>query len=341
MESAKEQRKATLKDVAARVGVSKMAVSVVLGGDRSSHVRVSDRTRARILEVAHEMGYRPHAVARSLRRRSTNIIGLYCGYGYLNARLPFLAEIIGGLQEACDQHQKDLLLHGVFRGQSVESIYQELANGSIDGLVIHAPPNDPLVDRLAESPLPVVAIGDAIPALPSVVVDDIGGSYLIADYLIAKGHRHILYRNSPPRLSLAAVQRRRTAFVEAVEADGLEVIDWTGEEQTDAHDPTLFPCLDRARDERPTVAVCWNDRAAYDMLAHCLARRLPVPEDFAIIGFDGIGTPLDRIWKLTTVRAPWAQVAQTAIKLLVAQIAGEPIAQETVLPVELVCGNTA
>jgi DNA-binding LacI/PurR family transcriptional regulator len=223
----------------------------------------------------------------------------------------------------------------------VESIYQELANGSIDGLVIQAPPHDPLVDRLAASPLPVVAIVDAIPALPSVVVDDMVGSSWIVEYLLARGHRHILYRTSPPRLSLASVQRRRAAFVEAAEARGLEVMEWAGEEQTDAHDPTLYPCLDRARDARPTAAVCWNDRAAYDMLAHCLARGLRVPEDCAIVGFDGIGTPLESIWKLTTVRAPWAQVAQTAIKLLVAQIGGERIAQETVLPVELICGNTA
>src|SRR5262249_8954496 len=111
-----------MKDVAERAGVSKMTVSAVLNGT-STHVRVSEPTRQRVLEAARELDYRPNAVARSLRRRQTNIIGVYCGFGYMNARLAFLSEIIGGLQEGCDCHRKDLLLHGVFRGRSVEDIY--------------------------------------------------------------------------------------------------------------------------------------------------------------------------------------------------------------------------
>jgi len=107
--------------------------------------------------------------------RSTNVIGIYSGIGYLNAVSPFLSELIGGLQEGCDQHHKDLLVHGTFRGLSVDDVYAELLDGRLDGLVVQALPSDPLVVRLAASHLPVVALADAISSVPSVVVDDYAG----------------------------------------------------------------------------------------------------------------------------------------------------------------------
>ena len=79
------------------------------------------------------MRYRPNAIARSLRSRRTNIIGLYSGYRYIDPRNPFMAPIIGGLQAGCAEHRKDLLLHTVFRGDSTDDIYAELADGRIEG----------------------------------------------------------------------------------------------------------------------------------------------------------------------------------------------------------------
>src|SRR5438105_4721214 len=112
-----EQKSVTIKDVAHRAGVSLMTVSTVLNG-KAGERRISKHTQDRVAAIARQMDYRPNAVARSLRRRSTNVIGLYSGIGYLNASHPFLAELIGGMQRGCDQHHKDLLLHGTFRGRS-------------------------------------------------------------------------------------------------------------------------------------------------------------------------------------------------------------------------------
>lgn len=111
----------TLKDVAGHAKVSQMTVSAVLSG-KAEERRISAATRVRVQDSARLLGYQPNAVARSLRRRSTNIIGLYSGLGYLNAANPFLAELIGGMQDACDQHRKDLLLLGTFRGLSMDDI---------------------------------------------------------------------------------------------------------------------------------------------------------------------------------------------------------------------------
>lgn len=330
----------TLKEVAERAGVSKMAASAALSGNMV-HVRVSEATRARIVEVAAEMGYMPNAVARSLKRRSTHIIGMYCGYTYLNARHPFLGEIIGGAQEGCDTYHKDLLLHSVFRGLSVDDIYRELVDGRIDGLILNAAPNDPLVVRLAESRLPVVAVVDAVHRLPSVVADDADGSRRIVEFLAAQGHTRLLYRSKSGLPPLASVQRRQSAFLAHARERNLTVREWYAPELTDPSDPAAAPWLDEPVATRPTAAVCWNDLAAYDSLAQCHSRGLRVPHDLALIGFDGIYTPLGFLMPLTTIRAPWARVARTAVDLLVAQIGGAVIPQETVLPVEFVRGMTA
>jgi len=164
----------TAKEIGRQLGLSQPTVSRVLSG-ATGH-RVSPETRQRVLEAAAQMGYRPNALARSLRQGRTNIIGFYTGYGYLDARNPFLAELIGGLQRAADPRRQDILLHGIFRGASTDDIYGELVDGRIDGLFLHTHSGDPLVARLQNSSLPVVAIADAIAHIPSVIADDAGGT---------------------------------------------------------------------------------------------------------------------------------------------------------------------
>src|SRR5436305_958040 len=215
-----KQRAATMSEVAQRAGVSKMTVSAVLAGG-SRHVRVSEPTRQRVLDAARQMSYRPNAVARSLRRQRTHTLGLYSGFGYLNAANPFLADVIGGLQAACDAHGRDLLLHGIFAGRTVSSIHAELTDGRIDGLIVLSPPGDPLLELLARSQRPAVAIVDAVPALPSVVVDDPAGGRLLVEYLAGRGHRRLAFANSAR--ALTSVVRRRAGVLEAAAERGLEV----------------------------------------------------------------------------------------------------------------------
>src|SRR5579884_2493358 len=156
------ERRTTLNDVARRAGVSKMAVSVVINGSRSG-TQVSQETRERILQAAKELQYRPNAVARSLARKRTNIVGFYNGYKGVDPRTLFMADVMSGLQYGCEAFRKDLLTHGSFRGTSVEDIYAELSNHMIDGLILYAPASDPLIPMLADSHLPVVAIVDPVP----------------------------------------------------------------------------------------------------------------------------------------------------------------------------------
>lgn len=326
----------TAKDIAGKLGLSQPTVSRVLSGARGH--RVSPDTRQRVLEAARQMGYRPNAVARSLRRRRTNIVGFYTGYGYVDARDDFLAEIIGGLQFACTQHHLDLLLHGIYHGRATEDIYGVLADGRIDGLFLHTSAADSLAERLVDSSLHVVALADPVPGLPSVVCDDAGGTRQILEYLWARGHRQIAYIASEVRL--ASVERRVAAFVAWMAERGR-----AGEDAPllRAHFDEVAPALDTLRSlpARPTAVCCWHDRAAYALLRCCRERAIRVPEDLAVVGFDGFLDTKLPARDLMTAAAPWAEAARIATDILVAHIENRDVPRETCLPVRLIAGDTA
>src|SRR5580700_11129467 len=108
----RDSRAATLQDVADRAGVSRCTASSIINGSRSG-TRTSAATRERVRQAALELSYRPNAVARSLRHQSTQTIGFYNGYGYVDARNPFLSDLIAGMHYQCDHADYDLLIHRV------------------------------------------------------------------------------------------------------------------------------------------------------------------------------------------------------------------------------------
>jgi LacI family transcriptional regulator len=327
-----------MKDVAERAGVSVMTVSLALR-EKTTGSRVSEETRRRVHDAARELRYLPNARARALRSGYTNIIGLHAGYGWLNVRLPFYTEIVSGLQDGCEVFKKDLLLHGAFRGLTPDDIFTELADGRIDGLVVNMPPEDLLAERLANSHFPVVAVADPLPGIPSVVVDDAGGSRMLVEYLMSRGHRRLVYLSGSAR-PLSMIRRRDAFFATAADHD-LDVKEVRLAGKTSLEEYFTDDLLAREPGQRPTAIVCWHDDTAYGVLAHCRRYGLRVPEEVAVAGFNGCPTPIDTLWSLTTIRAPWAAVARTAVEYLNRLLEGKAVPQETVLPVEFIQGHTA
>jgi len=330
-----------MSDIALLAGVSKVTVSAVLSAKPDSKPRVAPGTRQRVLDAARELNYSPNGIAKMFRHRSTDIIGLYLGDWLLNTHDLFLAEIVSGLQNGCHDHRKDLLIHSTFHGQDVNEIYLELISRKIDGLIMFAQEGDPLALRLAASSLPVVAIADAVPALPSVVADDRMGSRMLADYLASKGHKHVLYRRGWVQQS--SVNRRYESFAERAAELNIRVSkDNVLRNQLEfAVSDEEKAILGQPKSDRPTAIACTNDRMAYAVVDYLNDEGHRVPEDFAVVGFDGMETQIRPRVKLTTIVAPWADVATTALGLVVKCLAGESISLETVLPVELRIGETA
>jgi DNA-binding LacI/PurR family transcriptional regulator len=331
----------TLADVARIAGVSAMSASAVLNGARTSS-RVAAATRERIQAAAARLGYQPNAVARSLANRRTNAIGLYTGTGSLTADVPFGAQVLAGLQKGCAEFGKDLLLHGRFEQPERWGIsYAELADGRLDGVVMLSAADAPLVATLAGSPLAVVAMVDAVPAVPSAIADEARGARLLIEHLAARGHRRVLWRDSVER-EVDSVRRRHQGLLAAGRELGVEVV---------AGDLGFVPRPFTARERgllrpgdpgRATAVVCFADYVCEALLEDALRLGWSVPGDLAIAGFDGIElVNQPRPWRrVTTIRCRWDRVAWSAVQLLSRRLDGVAVPATTTLPVELAVGDT-
>lgn len=331
----------TAKDIAGELGLSRPTVSRVLSGD-GSH-RVSDETRERIYEAARRLEYRPNAVARSLRRGRTDIVGFYAGYGGMDTRDDFLAQTIGGLQSAGGARGLDLLLHDGYHKHSTDEVYKKLHDGRVDGLFLVASPDDPLALRLSKSSLPSVAVADAQPYLPSVVCDDADGMRQIIDYLWARGHRRMAFL-AEEHLPVSG-QRRLDAFVSLLDGRGVAAehasIVRVAHGSVESSMEALGFLLSKPVRRRATAICCWNDMTANTLLRACMERGVRVPDDMAIAGFNGIPSNVLPARQLVTVFCPWAGVGETAMEIMLRRMEGETTPTETCLPVTLVAGDTA
>ncbi len=287
------------------------------------------------------MRYQPNALARSLRRGRTDIIGIYTNHDY-DARNDFYGTILGVSQRYCEQNRLDLLIHSALHGRPVEDMYAKLRDGRVDGLILHATSDDPLIPILQQSSLPVVAIADTLPMLPSVAADDRDGIAQSIDYLWNKGYKNFAYLC--PQHELPSIEQRRIAFEEELVCRGVLPternvirIDW--------EDPEIAMQVFR-KSNRQTAVCCWNDRAAYRLLNTCLAEGIRVPEEMAIVGFDGFVSDKAPARQLVTVACPWADAVTLAFTMLMNMIncpegrdLQEP--EHVRLPVSLLRGDTA
>lgn len=214
---------ATLVEVAAQAGVSAVAASVVLNGSRTG-TRVSPATRDRILEAAALLQYAPNAVARALRKQSTDVVAFYNDKSaFFDPRYPFFGAILAGIAWGCEEHRKDLHLHGHFRDREDQDIYMALLNGQIDGLVLYARTVTPLIERLVQSRLPVVSIVEEVPGVPYVGIDEAGGSRLLARHLKEKGYKRVMHCRTDEVLP-STLQDRFEAFCAEAALLDLEIV---------------------------------------------------------------------------------------------------------------------
>ncbi len=322
----------TLKDVARHVGVSVNAASKVLNHTLSSG-KVSEATRGRIEAAALELGYQPNSLARSLVRRRADIVGLYFDYE-LNLTEPFSANLVEGAEIGCKERQQALLIYSRRRDETIDDVCRRLLSGVVDGLAIPGWTANETIDRLCAAGMPIVQYGYIHPELPSVVIDERSGAEQIAAHLAGKGHTWAFYRACSVVANLREQCQHEMAHKYGLRLDGYAT------DNLGNITPEEIELLARPAGSRPTAAICWNDQFAYRLLEYCEQIGLRVPEDLAIVGFDRAATFPGPKMELTTVFAPWIDMARLSISLLVDIRDGNDVLKDTILPVELRIGNT-
>lgn len=317
---------ATLKDVARLAEVDPSTVSRVLRGDPSQAVRPA--TRDRIVAAAGTLRYRPNALARGLRTRRTDTIGLI---------IPSLenvgfTEVTHGIQAAAADAGKLVVvveaeaLMSADETAAEEAYWRLVTDGRVDGLIVaFATVDDHIVTQLHERGTPLVLVNRRTAGIHgSVVVDDERGSDLAVRHLTALGHTRIGYVGIDADTDTA--RRRQHGYREAMSSAGLVVHEaWltVGTPTIAGGRSATRTLLGHALDQRPTGLFVASLLGAIGVLAELRAADVGVPSDTSVIAFNDheLAEYLDP--PLTTVRMPNFRMGQEAVRLLLEAIDGE------------------
>jgi LacI family transcriptional regulator len=308
----------TIRDVAARAGVSVATVSKVIN-DRYG---VSAATLARVRAVIEELGYEASLVAQSLRNHRTNVIGI------LVADLePFSTELLKGAADAIRGSGFELVVYsaGGRTGDPVgwEKRYLSRLSGTlVDGAVLVTP----AVSLEAVPGTPVVAVDPHTgPShLPTIDSDNLRGAQLATEHLLELGHRRIAFLSGRPDLQSAEL--RKTGYLRALTAAGI-----TPDEdliRIGAYDPEVSAASAHAlltSPDRPTAVFAANDISAIATVSAARELGLTVPDDLSVVGFDNVPESALCRPPLTTVDQPIREMGHRAIRMLIALINGDEV----------------
>ena len=295
---------ATIRDVARKANVSVASVSRALNGLEN----VSDDTRARVAEAVRELGYVPHAGARSLSLARTHAVGVVLP----DLHGEFFSEIVRGMDREAGRRGYLLLLSTLHPGHGT-SVLAAL-RGRVDGLIVMAPHLD--ADELA------AALPKALPALlintrgisgghPAIHIGNAAGVKAVMDHLLGLGRRRFVHIAGPADNMDA--QERAEAFREAAETASCEFLIVDGNFSEESGEAAVEKLL--ASGTQFDAVFAANDNMAIGALQALRGAGVRVPEEVAVAGFDDI--PLARHVRLTTVRVRIADLGERAIARLV------------------------
>lgn len=305
----------SIKDVAARAGVSLGTVSNVL--NRPSTVRPA--TRSRVEAAIAELGFVPNASARQLAAGRSRTIA----YVALDASNPFFTDVARGVEEVARANGLALFLCNSDQDAGREDQYlEQLSQLRARGVLITAVDyGNSRLRTMRDQGVPVVLLDRAPMAADdwcTVGVDDIAGGELAVSHLIERGHRRIAFVGGPAQIPQVADRHR--GALKAVTSAGLdaEVLTWITTEALNVAEGRRagerVQGLPARR--RPTAVFCANDLLALGLLQHLTQLGVVVPDDIAIVGYDDIEFAAAAAVPLTSVAQPRHLMGRTAASLL-------------------------
>ena len=330
---------ATIDDVARRAGVHPATVSRALRGVAG---KVSPAKREEIERIAAELGYRPNAVAASLRTKQSDIAAVVVP----DLSNPLFAPIVQGLEAELGRHSfLCLVVQTPAAPEARRGLVHTLAARQVAGLLIlAAESDDPMLAAALERGLPTVLVNRGLGErrFSSVVNDDRESVRLVLEHLRGLGHRRIAHLAGPQSSSTG--RARREAFVELAREFGFQkttVVECGA--FTRAEGALATQSLLARREQRPSAIFAANDLIAIGVLDVLHAAGLEVPRDLSLVGhndmpFADLVSP-----PLTTVRVAVDQMSRHAAQLFVEHLRDPRVPPSTrlLMPTLVARGSTA
>ena len=321
----------TMRDVAARVGVSQTLVSLVFRNAPGA----SAETRERVLRAADELGYRPDTAAQVLRRNRSRHIGVL-----FTMRQPFDVDMVEAIYPAAERHGYHVVLGALGVGRDDRQAVEELLAYRSEAMILLGTTTKAAQLARAADQMPVVDIGRRFTgdSVDVVRVADERGGRLAVDHLVSLGHRSIVHIDGG---DLPAAAQRRRGYRQAMRRHHLhqEIRILPGDYTEESGAAAGRRILNDA--QLPTAIFAANDRCAHGVLDTLTRARVDVPGDISVVGYDDSGIARISFIDLTTVRQDAAQMAERAVQAIVERLDyGRTDAREIVLDPTLVVRGT-
>jgi DNA-binding LacI/PurR family transcriptional regulator len=329
----------SLKTLAEQAGVSLSTVSHVMNG--RTDTRIAVKTQEHVRRVALELGYQPNHFARSLAQRKTETIGVIIPM-LNNAFFLTLVEFAeAGILEA-GYHM--LIDHPPFNWDGTPNEHRKLRSWPVDGALIWAYPTQSITEYRQATGLPVVYLGyERSDDENTVAVDHFGGGRLVAEHLIGRGYRKLAHLTPFKEELTRSFEPRFRSFSQICQDAGLPVLYLQTPNGTDTRADGLeagAAIAAMSPDKRPDAIFCHNDILAIGVHRGLRRAGLRIPEDIAIMGFDGIEEARYLEEPLTTIQFPMEELCQTAMEFLKGQIGGDRTRKQVMMDLSLRVGGT-
>jgi len=327
----------TIKDVAARAGVSLSTVSLVL--NNKDHV--SDEMRQKIMQAIKELDFHPRRIARGLASKTTGNIGFVLTDNHFSRAEPFYTKVFLGTEFEARNHHYYVLLTTVEENfRKDKYIPRFLLEKNVDGVILAGKIPAGLIDYIRETGLPYVLV-DNLPKtgpVSAVLIDNIDGAFQAVSHLIELGHKHIAFVGGD--MDHPSLSDRYEGYKKALEHFNIPLekeIVVLDEKYTGIEDGYNAICKLMKRKANFTAIFAGNDAMAQGCMRCLRERKIDVPGQIALVGFDDIESDVQIEPNLTSVRVDKIELGAVAIRRLVEMIqAGHFIQGKTILPVELV-----
>ncbi|HOW35266.1 MAG TPA: LacI family DNA-binding transcriptional regulator [Candidatus Omnitrophota bacterium] len=308
------KKRISIEDVARRAGVSITTVSRVINNVPT----VSKQNRIKVEEAVAHLKFKPNLAAQRLASGLNNSVGLVMP-GYPGLFHSFYAiELIRGVGHACETLHLDLVFH-ISDGNS--PVNTNAMGGVIFADIIE---NKKQVQEVLEEGVPCIVINNIVEDLDVnyIAVDNIKGAKIATEYLVGLGHKRIATITG--NVNTQAGAHRLDGFKETLEKKGITLRDeyiYKGDYSRRCARSAVEEFL--SLKNPPTAIFAASDDMALEAIEVVMEKRLKVPQDISIIGFDDNPSALYGPIGLTTIRQPLFKMAEEAVRYLNAIVAGK------------------
>ncbi|MFT4029149.1 MAG: LacI family DNA-binding transcriptional regulator [Protaetiibacter sp.] len=307
----------TQADVARRAGVSQRTVSNVVNGLPS----VNPDTHERVTAAIKELGYTPSLAARSLRVGRSGVLQLVVP----ELDVPYFAELARGIIKSAEDQGFAVMVRQTLGSRererdALEGSAAEYAEGTILSAV--GPIEELMADRALRAPVVLIGERTGMGLVDHIGIDDVAAAAVGTEHLLTSGRRRVAFIGAHPDSSLRMATLRFHGYEQALATAGIRVdpalVVQTGSYHRRDGETAMAELL--ALDSPPDGVFCATDLLALGALRVAYERGVRVPDDIAVVGFDGLEDGRYAVPSLTTIEPDKKELARASVETLLTRI---------------------